>query len=123
MPGDDDDLSTTYSAGDITDVALSDLDRVDQEGTGNYMVHQFKDFVGSQTSVTLTAIGQSTLAPDTSSIYLQIYNQDTTTWNLVDSNSDTAADTNFTLAGVVADLTDYKDASNVISCRVYQLAT
>ena len=27
-----------------------------------------------------------------------------------------------TLTAAVADLTNYKDASNVISCRVYQLA-
>ena len=28
----------------------------------------------------------------------------------------------FTLTGIIADLSDYKDDSNVISCRVYQEA-
>jgi hypothetical protein len=33
------------------------------------------------------------------------------------------ADTDFTLSGSVSDLTNYKDAGNVISCRVYQEVT
>ena len=123
LPGDDTNLENAYTAQNVTDVATSDGTRVEQTGTGEYMIHQFKDFVGSQTSVTLTCIGQSSLASDTSTVYLEIYNQNTTDWDLVDSDSSTAADTNFTLTGAVADLTNYKDGRNVISCRVYQLAT
>jgi hypothetical protein len=38
----------------------------------------------------------------------------------VDSDSATAADTDFILTADMTDLTDYKNASGVISCRVYQ---
>jgi len=53
---------------------------------------------------------------------LQIYNRDTPGWENVDTDSTTAADTDFILTGNIADLTNYKDGSNVISCRVYQEA-
>jgi len=86
------------------------------------MIHQFKNFVGAETSATVTSVSQSTQALSTSTAYLQIYNLNTTTWDAVDSDNTTAANTNFTLEGNVADLTNYKDASNVITCRVYQEA-
>ena len=56
----------------------------------------------------------------TSTVYLQIYNRDTTTWETLNSNSTASVNTDFSLIGYVADLTNYKDASNVISCRIYQ---
>jgi len=86
------------------------------------MIHQFKNFVGAETSVTVTSVSQSTQALSTSTAYLQIYNLNTTTWDAVDNDNTTAANTNFTLEGDIADLTNYKDDSNVITCRVYQEA-
>jgi len=56
-----------------------------------------------------------------STVFLQIYNRDTTTWETIDSDNSTAADTDFILTADMADLTDYKDNNNVIVCRVYQL--
>jgi len=86
------------------------------------MVHQFKDFVGTQDSTVLTCELKSTLAPTTSTVFLQIYNQNSTTWETVDSDNTTGANTDFTLTGAIPDLTDYTNV-NLVSCRVYQEAT
>lgn len=115
-------METNYSAQNITDVATNDAIRVSQTGQLEYMVHQFKDFVGTNTECILSWDGQSDLAPSTSTVYLQIYNRNTTTWDTIDSDAITGANTDFILTATVADLTNYKDAGNVISCRVYQLA-
>jgi hypothetical protein len=57
-----------------------------------------------------------------STIYLQIFNRDTPTWETVDSDNSSAADTDFILTANIPDLTNYKDANGVIVCRIYQLA-
>jgi len=121
LPGDDTNLETDYTGGDVTDVETINNVRVDQTGTDDFIIHQFKTFI-SESSATITSVGQSTQATSTSTVYLQIYNRDTTTWDAIDNDNTTNANTDFTLTGVVADLTNYKDASNVISCRVYQEA-
>ena len=122
LPGDETDLETDYTPQNVTDVSTIDGTRVDQTATGEFMIHQFKNFVGAETSVTVTSVSQSTQALSTSTAYLQIYNLNTTTWDAVDNDNTTAANTNFTLEGDIADLTNYKDDSNVITCRVYQEA-
>lgn len=94
--------------------------RVAQTAIGEFAIHQFKDFVGTNTSCTLEWEGQTDLAPSTSTVYLQIYNQNTTTWESVDSDNATAINTDFILTANIADLTNYKDGSDLISCRVYQ---
>jgi hypothetical protein len=96
--------------------------RVGQTATGEYAIHEFKDYVGSENSCTLNWEGQSNLPPSSSAVVLQIYNQNSTTWETVDSDNTTGAGTDFTLAGNIADLTNYKTVGNTISCRVYQLS-
>ena len=96
--------------------------RVDQDAVSEYAIHQYKEFAGAETKVTLEWEGQTNRAPSGSTVYLQIYNHNTTTWDTVDSDNSSSSDTDFTLRGGVADLTNYKDNSNVISCRIYQLA-
>jgi len=86
------------------------------------MVHQFKDYVGASNACTLEGELQTTLAPSSSTVYLQIYNLNTTTWDTVDNDNTSSVNTDFTLTANVADLTNYKNVSNVISCRIYQLA-
>jgi GTPase SAR1 family protein len=116
------DLETTYTAGNITSVATQDDDRVAQTGYLEYMIHQFKDYVGGATRCTLECELQSTLAPTLSAVYLQIYNHNTDVWDTVDSDNTSSADTDFILTGEKADLTNYKYESAIISCRVYQQA-
>jgi hypothetical protein len=122
LPGNDTDLETNYSAQDVIDVATKDNVRVDQTATKQYMIHQYKNFVGDNTNCQLEWEGQTTLAPTTLTVYLQIYNRTTSAWVTVDSDNTSPADTDFGLLADVVDLTDYKDARNVISCRVYQEA-
>jgi len=122
LPTNDTDLETAYTAQNVTDVATDDGVRVGQTGTLQYMIHQFKNFV-PVSSTLLNWNGQSSLAPSASIVRLQIYNRNTPAWETVDSDNTTGANTDFDLSGNIADLTNYKDAGNVISCRVYQEAT
>jgi len=123
LPGNDNDLETNYSAQDVTDVSSNNQVRVGQTAAGSeYAIHEYKDFVGSNNSCTLTWEGQTSVDPSSSTVYLQIYNRTTTTWFTVDSYNTSTVDTDFSLSGTVSDLTNYKNASNVISCRVYQAA-
>ena len=122
-PADDTNLTTNYSAQDVLDVAEDDdTTYVGQTATENYMIHQFKNFVGDNPSCQVTWNGKSTLAPSASIVKLQIYNIDTTTWVDVATNNVADANTDFTLSGPIADLSPYTDTSNVITCRVWQEA-
>jgi hypothetical protein len=120
LPGNDDDLENAYSEQDYTDVSTKNDVRVAQSGYGEYVLHQFKDYVGDVNSATPEWEGQTNLAPTSATVYLQIYNRNTTTWDTIASNNSSNADTDFTLTNTVSDLSNYKDASKVISCRVYQ---
>jgi len=86
------------------------------------MIHQYKVFVGAETACTIECELQTSLDPATSTVYLQIYNQNTTTWETIDSDNTSNPDEDFMLTAVIPDLTNYKDATNVISYRVYQQA-
>lgn len=72
-------------------------------------------------TVQLVWIGQSNEATSFAAVHLQIYNRNSTSWEDLDSNNTTAAATDITLNGNVADLTNYKDTHGLIACRVYQL--
>lgn len=122
MPSDDADLETLYSGQDYTDVDVNDGTRVSvvTEGESEYVIHQFKDHVGDNEACDLSWDGQSNIAPSSSTVYLQIYNYETPAWDAVDNDSAEDADTDFTLEGNIADLTDYKSGSDYITCRVYQ---
>lgn len=123
LPGNDNDLETAYTAQDELDVATKNDVRVNQAATSEYALHQFKDYVGASNAANLEWEGQTNLAPSSSTVILQIYNQNTPAWETVDSDNTSLADTDFSLIADIADLTNYKDAENVISCRVYQLDT
>jgi len=119
LPTNNNNLTTPYTSQDYTDVSTEDEYRVSQTGL-NYQIHQFKDFVTEGNSCVLTWIGQTDLAPSTNTVYLQIYNHNTNQWDTLDSDNSSSIDIDFTLTANILDLTDYKDGSNVISCRVYQ---
>lgn len=115
-------METNYSAQDYLDVNTKNDVRVEQTASDEFAIHQFKDYAGSQTKASLECELQSSLAPSSSAVYLQIYNQEINEWETVDLDDSTAADTDFSLTAEVNDLTDYKDTNNIISCRVYQEA-
>jgi len=106
----------------VIDVSSSNDVLVGQDATSEFMIHEYKNFVGANSSCQLHWEGQTTLEPNVSTVYLQIYNRDTTTWDTVDSDNASLADADFLLVADVADLTDYKDVGNLVSCRIYQEA-
>jgi hypothetical protein len=122
LPGDDTDLTTAYSAQDYIDVNTDNDVRVGQEATGNYAIHEYKDYAGSQNSMTITWNGQTNVSCTTSPVLIQIYNRNTTIWDTVITNNTASADTDFDMIIYVSDLTNYKDVNGVTSCRIYQLA-
>ena len=123
LPADDADLENAFAPDDYDDVSIDDGVRVAQTATGEYSVFLFKDKHTEDDAINVTWNGQSDLAPSDSTIYLQIYNRDTTAWETLDSNNLADADTDFDLEGqIVADLADYFDANFWIACRVYQEA-
>lgn len=123
LPSTSSDLSTTYSAQDITDVGTSDDTRVAVTGIGTqYVIHQLKYAVSlTASTATVRWEGQSSTAPSTSGVYLQCYNNTTTAWaDACASNTAANANTDFTLSCTLSSMTDYRDANGYILCRVYQ---
>lgn len=118
LPADDTDLENIYTETDYTNASSDNNVWVEQPASGEYSIHQFKDYV-SVGNATFTWKGKSSLAPTTSAVYLQIYNQNTNEWEQLDVDNTSSVDTNFTLTSSVADLTNYKNGG-VVSCRVYQ---
>lgn len=115
------DLETTYTDEEETKVATRNDIRVGQTGTLEYMIHQYKSFVGTVTNATIEWEGRSTLAPKYSTIYLQAFNTSTNAFVTIASNSTADEDIDIELFASL-DLTNYKDSSNVVTVRVYQLA-
>lgn len=122
LPSDDADLETIYSAPDVTDVSSDNGIRVSQLATGEYAIHQYKDNVGNRMSATLYWDGQTDFSPRSSTVYLQIYNRNSTSWQTVDSENNVDANTDFVLTADISNLANYKDGSNIICCRIYQQA-
>jgi hypothetical protein len=71
-----------------------------------------------------TWIGMADYAPSSSTVYLQVFNRNSLTWETIDSNGVAGSREEFTLtAWVDTNLGDYyRVADRVVSCRVYQEA-
>ena len=121
LPSDDANLETAYAAQDYLDVDTSDDTRVGQTASGEYAIHEFKDYVGDLASATLHWEGQTNQACSISPVVLEIYNQNTATWDNVYTDDTSPADADFVIEQNIPDLTNYKTGSKTISCRVYQL--
>lgn len=122
LPSTDAPLSTLYDAGEVSDVESKDNVYVEQETTGDYAIHQFKNFVTDSGRIIAEWYGKTNLDCSLSTVYLQIYNYDSAEWENMDSDSTTAADTNFSLLGDIADSTNYQQGG-VTTCRVWQKGT
>ena len=125
LPSDDTDRDTAFASTDYTDVATDNNVYVQQSAyapTQPYSVFLWKNkHNDSQAIIEPNWIGKASLAPSSSTVYLQIYNRDSTTWETLDSDNTTAANTEFTLTGTQdTSLNNYYDASHWVACRVYQ---
>jgi len=126
LPTDNADLSTIYTSQEVTDVGSSDDTRVPLEATtAGYLIHQYKRLNDNNTDkIDITWEGQSTMSTSIATVYLQIYNHNTTSWETLDTESEVDKDTDFTLAGsITINPSDYYDGDNLVSVRVYQQIT
>jgi hypothetical protein len=114
-------LEIKYTPRDAAYVSAAGDELVCQTGTTEYIVHEFKDYVGAQTYCQLNWSGNASLSPVSSTVYLQIYNRLTALWETVNSNNTAGSNVNFTMSATISDLTNYKDVDTIISSRVYQL--
>jgi hypothetical protein len=108
---------------------MLDIDAIDsswvlQDATDQYTIHQYKDYVIGN-SITLTWIGQTNIAPSQSNVVLEIYkvNGDgSPVWEERDRKSDGLANVDFLLTDSISNISDYKNPSGIVTCRVYQYA-
>lgn len=118
LPTNTTNLTNGYTAQDYLDVESYDAAEVGVDGSApNYILHQFKDYVGTEDHIRVIWKGNSTLAPSSSAVYLQIYHQ-INGWENVVSNNSAAADIDFELSEYIT-TTNYV-SGEMIACRVYQ---
>lgn len=122
LPTDNSDLSTVYSAIDVQTVANIDNNFVCQTATGEYMVHQYKNFIGASTQIQLNWKGKSSQDTSLEPIYLQIYNQQSNIWQTVASDIKSLPGVDIRLEVTILDTSFYVDADQVITCRIFQEA-
>lgn len=115
-------MTVAYGASEVTDVGIDNDSYVCELIETGYAVHQYKVYAEDNKATIRTQI-KSTVAPSSSTVYLQIYNISTSTWETIASNSTANADTEFILEAFKTDLTDYKDVQGLISVRIYQQFT
>lgn len=124
LGGSDANLGNIFDSTGYANVVAQDLVYEDQSSTDDYAVVLFKNKGNSPTDViNVSWVGKVSVAPTTSTVVLQIYNRNSTTWETLDSDNTSSANVPFTLTGTKSTgLSDYYDGSNWVSCRVYQLA-
>ncbi len=123
LPADDANLSSIFTAENYTDVSSDNGVYVVQSSVGQYSVFVLKNNNNTQIPFTVTWNGKSDLAPTSSTVYLQIYNRNSATWETLASNNSANANTDFTLTETKStNLSYYYDANGWVACRVYQQA-
>ena len=116
------DLDTLYTDQEEIDVSTDNGTYVNVEGS-NYLIHQHAKVNSNKSALSIKWNGQSTLAPSSSTVYLQIYNFNTNSWETLSSNNSASANTDFSLTGSkTTNLTYYYDSDNYCYVRVYQEA-
>ncbi len=125
LPGGKDDLENLFT--DIEDAAVlvaGDDSGVIQTAAGEFAIFLFKDDNSAIRNFSVSWEGQSTLAPVSSIVHLQIYNITLNIWKTIDSNNQAAADTAFTMSSAGPEsgdsINDFFESGNVITCRVFQ---
>jgi hypothetical protein len=117
-------LEYLFNGQDYIDVDTENDIYVGQTFASEYSVFLFKEQHGNNIAFpTVTWKGRSNIAPSSSIVYLQVYNRTSATWETLNSDNATAADTKFTLTGTITGtLSDYYDNNRWVSYRIYQLS-
>jgi len=121
LPSNDDDLEIYYTPQEESDVSLDDGTRVPQTASDEYAIHQFRH-LATNNAVNLKYNIRTNIPCGTSPVVLEIYNYISHSWEQINSDSTTGANTDFDLTYSIGNLTNYKNPSNYITCRVYQKA-
>lgn len=124
LPGDTNDLENLYGGHNYEDVKNDDAVRVEQCATDEFTIHLFKDQNSNSTDdIDVSWNGQTDWAPNESTVFLQIWNNNDGSWENLDSDNVTVVNQDFTLTGsIVANQSYYYLAGNWVACRVYQEA-
>jgi len=124
LPTNDDDLENSFSIEEVKNVRLDDNIYTLQTADGEYAIFQFKNRHSNNTDpIAVTWKGKSSLAPSSNAIKLQIRDRVTGggQWVDMDTNNTASVDEEFTLEGTITtSLSNYYDANNWVSFRVYQ---
>lgn len=123
LPTNDSPLANLYTSQEVLDVQDDDAARVPMEAAeDNYSVHQFqKEYTNNNEHIYVTWNGQTDIKPTDSTIYLQVYNNASGSWEDIDSNNTANSNTDFNLSGSTSGTaSDYYDNENKVSIRVYQ---
>lgn len=122
LPASIDDLDTLYTELDVYNTTKRDETTVRQSAQGEYILHQFKTFIGDHDFFTAEWSGKSDLAPNQSPVHLQLFNYQQNAWETVAVNQEAYAGVDFELEAKVANPDRYKDDQHIMVARVYQLA-
>ena len=102
LPTDTTNLETSFSDQDYLDVETDNNIYVLQLAAGEHAIFQFKDKnLDGYSAASVLARVKSSTAASTAPIYLQIYNQTTNSWETLDVDHSTAANTEFILSGAI----------------------
>jgi len=124
LPSTDSVLGTLFTTTGYSNVTDDDNVYEDQAATDQYAIFLFKNRGEFNTDdIEVSWRGKTNIAPSTSTVFLQIYDHNLATWETLDSDAATAADTEFELTGAkTSSQSDYYDDNLWVTCRVYQLA-
>lgn len=119
----------TNLATEFIPVEYDYLDTVDNRSaeitaTNKYGVFLLKTkSLTGQPALSIKWVGKTNIPGSSSTIYLQIYNRTSITWETLASNTTVAANTQFTMTSSIVDnLSNYYDSNNIVACRIYQQA-
>ncbi len=123
LPAADSDLTIEFSPLDYTYVDSIDGDFTLVTAPNKYGVFLMKDKNTSVVNIPVRWVGKTNIPGSQSTVFLQIYNRNSTTWETIANNNTCVASEIFTLyAEVTTNLSNYYDANYWVACRVYQQA-
>lgn len=115
------DLNEAFSSLQYGNVSADDGDYLIQTGSLYLTAYYKKIWTNTTDSPSFTWRGRSTLSPQISPVFLQIYNVSTSTWETLDTETLQPADRDFVMSGVQSTNTaNYYDTRNIVSFRIYQ---
>ena len=122
LPTDTTDLAPLTTT-EVTNISTDDGNyAVNTTSSPNFSIFQLKNKNSNNTDqISVSWKGKTDRLPSTSTVYLQIYNYNSSAWETLSSNNSASINTDFTLTGIkTTNLSNYYGTGNWISCRIYQ---